>query len=63
MSATGVLAETIDRSCACAVYKQVADHLRRAIAQGRVADAEQTVLRDRGIVCAVQGASKTRRRR
>src|SRR5262249_32538327 len=33
---TGVLSQAIDRASDRAVYKQIADHLRTAIAQGRL---------------------------
>jgi GntR family transcriptional regulator len=41
MSTSGVLAETIDPSGDRAVYKQIADHLREAIARGRLSEGEQ----------------------
>src|SRR5262249_40906751 len=41
MSASGVLAETVDPSSDRAVYKQIADHLRTAIARERLREGDQ----------------------
>ncbi len=41
MSASGVLAETVDPSSDRAVYKQIADHLRAAIARERLRGGDQ----------------------
>jgi GntR family transcriptional regulator len=41
MSTTSVLAETIDPSSDRAVYKQIADHLRAAIGNGRLREGNQ----------------------
>ena len=41
MSTSGVLAETVDPSGDRAVYKQIADHLRAAIARQRLREGEQ----------------------
>ncbi len=41
MSTSGVLAEAIDPSGDRAVYKQIADHLRAAIGQGRLGPGDQ----------------------
>lgn len=41
MSDAGVLAEHIDSTSDRAVYKQIADHLREAIARGRLNEGEQ----------------------
>lgn len=41
MSASGVLAETVDPSSDRAVYKQIADHLRAAIARERLREGDQ----------------------
>jgi GntR family transcriptional regulator len=41
MSTTSVLAETIDPSSDRAVYKQIADHLRAAIGNGRLREGDQ----------------------
>src|SRR5258708_34892711 len=41
MSTSGVLAETVDPSSERAVYKQIADHLRAAIARERLREGDQ----------------------
>jgi GntR family transcriptional regulator len=41
MSTSGVLAETVDPSSDRAVYKQIADHLRAAIARERLREGDQ----------------------
>src|SRR5258708_29211283 len=41
MSTSGVLAETVDPSSDRAVYKQIADHLRAAIARERLRGGDQ----------------------
>ncbi len=41
MSTSGVLAETVDPSSDRAVYKQIADHLRAAIAREKLREGEQ----------------------
>src|SRR5215467_184682 len=41
MSTSGVLAETVDPSSDRAVYKQIADHLRTAIARRRLREGDQ----------------------